>query len=448
MDLKGKNVIVVGLGKSGVAAALLCHERGAQVLGNDSAPLEKWSPQAKALAGRGIKTVAGTHRGVGFERAALVVVSPGVPALPELERALASGAEVVGELELAFRHYEGEPVVAVGGTNGKSTTTTLVGELLSAGGEKVFTGGNLGRPAAEAVDGEFDAVVLEVSSFQLERAPSFRPKVSVLLNVTEDHLDRYPSFTAYAEAKGNAFVNQSADDVAVVPFGDALCEEQARRGKGRLVFFGTAGDYVVDGSTVLESASGERYDLSKTRLHGTHNYLNAAAAIAAVRALGLSADSVRLGLSRFEPLPHRMALAGEIAGVRFYDDSKGTNVGASVTALSGLREAKGVLIAGGRDKLGAYEPLVAALRDKGRAVVLIGEAADRIAQAVGGALPVTRAANMPEAVKLAFEAAQPGDAVLLSPACSSFDMFKSYAERGDRFVEAVRDLAQARKASS
>jgi UDP-N-acetylmuramoylalanine--D-glutamate ligase len=385
---------------------------------------------------------------VAFDRATLVVVSPGVPALPELERALASGAEVIGELELAFRHYEGEPVVAVGGTNGKSTTTTLVGELLSAAGEKVFTGGNLGRPAAEAVDGEFDAIVLEVSSFQLERAPSFRPKVSVLLNVTEDHLDRYPSFSAYADAKGNAFVNQTADDVAVVPFGDKLCEEQARRGKGRVVFFGSAGDYVVDGQAVVESATGERFDLSKTRLHGAHNYANAAAAIAAARALGISSESVRLGLSRFEPLPHRMALAGEIAGVRFYDDSKGTNVGASVTALAGLSEAKGVLIAGGRDKLGAYEPLVAALREKGRAVVLIGEAAERIAVAVGDALPVTRASSMPEAVQLALEAAKPGDAVLLSPACSSFDMFKSYAERGDRFVDAVRDLARTRKASS
>ncbi len=448
MNLKGKNVIVVGLGKSGVAATLLCHERGAEVLGNDSAPLEKWPPQAKALAGRGIKTVAGTHRGVAFERAQLVVVSPGVPAMPELERALASGAEVIGELELASRCYEGEPVVAVGGTNGKSTTTTLVGELLSAAGEKVFTGGNLGRPAVEAVDGEFDCIVLEVSSFQLERAPSFRPKVSVLLNVTEDHLDRYPSFSAYAEAKGNAFVNQTADDVAVVPFGDRICEEQARRGKGRVVFFGSAGDYVIDGQAVVESASGERFDLSQTRLHGAHNYLNAAAAIAAARALGISGDSVRLGLSRFEPLPHRMALAGEVAGVRFYDDSKGTNVGAAVTALSGLREPKGVLIAGGRDKLGAYEPLVDALRQKGRAVVLIGEAADRIARAVGDALPVTRATSMPEAVRLAFEAAEPGDAVLLSPACSSFDMFKSYADRGDRFVDAVRELSAAGKASS
>jgi UDP-N-acetylmuramoylalanine--D-glutamate ligase len=448
MELKGKNVIVVGLGKSGVAAALLCHERGAKVTGNDSAPLERWTPQAKALGDRGVTIVAGTHRGVAFERADLVVVSPGVPALPELERAQASGAEVVGELELATRLYEGEPLVAIGGTNGETTTTTLVGELLSAAGEKVFTGGNLGRPAVEAVDGEFDVVVLEVSSFQLERAPSFRPKVSVLLNVTEDHLDRYPSFAAYAEAKGNAFVNQTADDFAIVPFGDRLCEEQARRGKARVLFFGSAGDYVIEGQAVVESATKERFDLSGTRLHGAHNYLNAAAAIAAARALGTSADSVRLGLSRFEPLPHRMALAGELSGVRFYDDSKGTNVGASVTALSGLREPKGVLIAGGRDKLGAYEPLVAALREKGRAVVLIGEAADRIAQAIGDALPVTRAASMPEAVKLAFEAAQPGDAVLLSPACSSFDMFKSYAERGDRFVEAVRALCLAKEASS
>lgn len=448
MDLKGQHVIVVGLGKSGVSAALLCHERGARVVANDRAPIERWSPQAKALAERGIELVAGTHEGVPFESARLVVVSPGVPPLPELERARERGVEVIGELELASRHYDGDPVVAVGGTNGKSTTTTLIGELLSAAGQKVFTGGNLGRPACEAVDGEFDTIVLEVSSFQLERAPRFRPNVSVLLNITEDHLDRYPSFSAYAEAKGNAFINQTAEDVAVVPFGDAACEQQARRGKGRVVFFGVDGDYVVDGQAVVERATGERFELGATRLFGSHNYLNAAAAIAATRALGLSSDAVRLGLRRFEPLPHRMALAGEIDGVRFYDDSKGTNVGAAVTALRGLSEPKGVLIAGGRDKLGAYEPLVEALREKGRAVVLIGEAAERIAQAVGDALPVRRAKDLKEAVELAFEAAERGDAVLLSPACSSFDMFKSYAERGDRFVEAVAALRAARKGTS
>jgi UDP-N-acetylmuramoylalanine--D-glutamate ligase len=220
-----------------------------------------------------------------------------------------------------------------------------------------------------------------------------------------------------------------------------ICEEQARRGRGRLVSFGRAGDYAVEAGQVLEARSGERFDLSLARLHGAHNHENAAAAIAALRALDVASDSIRRGLERFEPLPHRMALCGELGGVRFYDDSKGTNVGAAVTALRGISEPKGVLIAGGRDKLGSYAPLVEALRARGRAAVLLGEAAERIFDAIAGAVPVERAADMEDAVRRAFRLAEPGDAVLLSPACSSFDMFKSYAERGDRFAAAVRALS-------
>jgi UDP-N-acetylmuramoylalanine--D-glutamate ligase len=440
MELANQRVIVVGLGKSGIAAARLCLERGASVVGTDAAPLEKLPKEAAEL---GIELRAGGHDGVRFESADLIVVSPGVPALPELERAEHAGVEVIGELELACR-FVAAPIVAVGGTNGKSTTTTLIGVLLRAAGRHAFVGGNLGTPAADAASKEFDAVVLEVSSFQLERAPSFHPRVSLLLNVTEDHLDRYPSFTAYAEAKGQAFANQVPGDTAVVPFGDAITEEQARRGRGDLVSFGQGGDYVVADGAVLEAESGERFDLGSSRLYGRHNHDNAAAAIAAVRALGVEAEAVRDGLADFEPLPHRMALVRELSGVRFYDDSKGTNVGASVTALQGLSEHKGVLIAGGRDKHGSYEPLVIALRERGRAVVLLGEAAPKIFDAIGGALPVEHAVGMEDAVRRAFRLAKPGDAVLLSPACSSFDMFQGYAERGERFSDAVKALTEAR----
>ncbi|HVJ16828.1 MAG TPA: UDP-N-acetylmuramoyl-L-alanine--D-glutamate ligase [Polyangiaceae bacterium] len=440
MELSGKHVIVVGLGKSGIAAARLCVERGAKVTGTDSAPRDKLSRELDSLD---IEVVAGTHQGVRFDRSDLVVVSPGVPALAELEVASEAGAEVIGELELASRFLDEMPLVVIGGTNGKSTTTTLVGELLSAAGRKVFTGGNLGTPACAAVGEEWDAVVYEVSSFQLERAPTLKPRVSVLLNVTEDHLDRYPSFQAYAEAKGNAFVNQNHDDCAIVPFGDVICEEQARRGQGRLISFGEAGDYPLEGTTVVENTSGERYELGGSRLHGRHNHGNAAAAVAAARCLDVGPASIRLGLGRFEPLGHRMALVAELKGVRYYDDSKGTNVGAAVTALTGLLEERAVLIAGGRDKQGSYEPLVAALKQKARAVVVIGEAAERIRAAIKDELPVHVAVSMDEAVRQAALLAKPGDAVLLSPACSSFDMFKSYAERGDRFAEAVRSLKGA-----
>lgn len=437
MELSGKKVVVVGLGKSGVAAAKLCLSRGARVLGTDRAPADKISPAAKAL---GIELVLGGHAGA-FDEANLVVVSPGVPKLPELDRAEAAGAEVIGELELSSRYIDA-PIIAIGGTNGKSTTTTLVGDMFLAAGLKTFVGGNLGTPTAEAVGRGDDVVVFEVSSFQLERVPSFRPRVSVLLNITEDHLDRYPSFQAYSEAKGNAFQSQNSDDFAIVPEGDDDCRRQAKRGRGQLLSFGSYGDYVVQGRTVTETRSGELFDLEASALHGRHNLENAAAAIAAARALDLAPAAIRKALRAFVPLAHRMARVATVRSVTFYDDSKGTNVGASVTALRGLAEARGVLIAGGRDKQGAYEPLVSALEAKGRAVVVIGEAADLIAQAVGTRVPVVRASSMEEAVNKAFALAQPGDAVLLSPACSSFDMFASYADRGDRFVSAVNQLAE------
>ena len=435
MDLDNKHVIVVGLGRSGVAAARLCRDRGARVVGTDSAALGELSPEARGLD---IEVRAGGHAGVAFDKADLVVVSPGVPTLPELARAAESGALVIGELELACRFLKA-PIVAIGGTNGKSTTTKLVGEILGLAGLTVFVGGNFGTPAAEAVGKNWDTVVLEVSSFQLERAPEFHPKVSVLLNVSEDHLDRYTSFVAYAEAKGNAFVNQVPGDVALVPFGDAICEEQAMRGEGDLLTFG-GGDYAVEDGVVMEARSGEEFDLAVARLHGRHNHENAAAAIAAARALAVSPDVIRRALAAFEPLPHRMALVSELKGVKFYDDSKGTNVGAAVTALRGMSESRGVLIAGGRDKHGSYAPLVEALRERGRAIIVIGEAASRIAAAVEGALPVEHAGSMDDAVRRAFRFAQPGDAVLLSPACSSFDMFKGYADRGEHFRRAVEEL--------
>ncbi len=439
MELSGKRVVVVGLGKSGIAAAKLCLARGARVTGTDSASLDKISPEAKAL---GIELVLGGHADAKLETANLVVVSPGVPSLPELTRAELAGVEVIGELELASRFIEAT-IVAVGGTNGKSTTTTLVGDMFNAGGLKTFVGGNLGIPSAEAVDPSYDVVVFEVSSFQLERVPTFRPRVSVLLNITEDHLDRYPSFIAYAEAKGNAFVQQTPDDFAIVPDADSDCMQQARRGRAKIQSFGSYGDYVVSGRTVTETRTGELFDLGSSALHGRHNIENAAAAIAAVRSLDLDVAAIRKALALFRPLPHRMARVASFANVNFYDDSKGTNVGASVTALRGLAEARGVLIAGGRDKRGDYEPLVSALEEKGRAVVVLGEAAERIAAAVGSRVPLERASTMDDAVNKAFSRAKPGDAVLLSPACSSFDMFQSYADRGDQFVSAVKRLAQS-----
>jgi UDP-N-acetylmuramoylalanine--D-glutamate ligase len=437
VELEGKRVIVVGLGKSGFSAAALCKERGARVLGTDRAPSEKLSGAVHKL---GIELVLGGHDGVDFEAADLIVISPGVPSFPELERAEAAGVEVIGEVELASR-FLSAPIIAVGGTNGKSTATTLVGHLVEASGRTAFVGGNLGDPACEAVGQDPQMVVFEVSSFQMERVSAFRPRAAILLNVTEDHLDRYPDFAAYAAAKGNCFVQQGPQDVAIVPTGDALCLGQARRGRGRVVTFGLEGDYALEGFEVVERSTGHRFCLEGADLHGRHNHLNAAAAIAAARAVGIEAEAIEEGLKWFRALPHRMGLVGRLRGVNFYDDSKATNVGAAVTALRGLTEERAVLIAGGRDKLGSYEPLVEAVVDKARAVVVLGEAAERIAQAIGDRVPVERAHAMLHAVESAFALARPGDAVLLSPACASLDMFKSYADRGDQFALAVQQLS-------
>lgn len=435
-QLKDKTVVVVGLGTSGRAAIDLLSRRGANVIGTDRAPAEKL---AKGLHKVGCRLVLGGHEGVPFETADLIVVSPGVPDFPALGAAARAGVEVIGETELASRFIDA-PLVAVGGTNGKSTATTLLGHLLEGADQRVFVGGNLGEPACEAVDQEVDTVVFEVSSFQMERLNTFRPKVGILLNVSEDHLDRYESFEAYVHAKGNCFVRQTPDDFAIVYSESDACRRQVARGKGKCLTFGPGGDYDLDGLHVVEEATGARFDLSESDLHGRHNHLNAAAAICAARVLGLSASSIQEGLRRFRALPHRMGLSGKHKGVTFYDDSKATNVGAAVTALRGLTEKKGVLIAGGRDKMGSFDSLVAALKEKGRGAVLLGEAADRLAQAIGSAVPIQRANSLEGAVIRAFRMARPGDAVLLSPACSSLDMFKNYSERGDRFTEAVQSL--------
>ena len=441
VQLAGKQVIVVGLGSSGIAAAELCLSQGAQVLGTDINPLANLSPAAKLLP---ITFVTGGHSGVDFESADLVVVSPGVPSIPELSLAEEAGVEVIGELELAARFCT-SPIVAIGGTNGKSTVTTLLATMFAAAPMRVFSGGNLGSPLSQAALQDWDVLAVEVSSFQLERAPSFHPRVSILLNITEDHLDRYANFEAYANAKGNAFRCQTTDDFAVIPVNDADCERQARRGRAQIVTFGEGGDYGIESRSIVEKASGERFGFENSCLFGFHNAQNIAACVAAARAMGLRRPAIEQALLAYVPLPHRMAYVAEIENVRFYDDSKGTNVGASVTALKGLEENRGVLIAGGRDKLGDYAPLVAALQKKGRALVVLGEAADRIASAAQGVVPTVHVANLQEAVETAMNHAQPGDAVLLSPACSSFDMFSGYADRGDQFVAAVRRLQNARE---
>ncbi len=439
MDLAGKQIIVVGLGRSGVDAADLCLSRGARVTATDRLVRSAVSADVVALEGKGACLVLGGHEGVSWGEADMVVVSPGVPAFAGLLEAERAGVEVIGELELACRFVRA-PLGVIGGTNGKSTVTTWLGQMIGDLG-KVFVGGNLGTPLASHVHEPWDRVILEISSFQAERVPTLHPRAAALLNITDDHLDRYDGFDAYADAKGNVFVNMGPEDVAVVPAGDAVCAKQASRGRARVVTFGPGGDVRPEGDAIVDSVRGWRFPLSSIPLPGEHNVLNACASIAMAGALGGNAEQVGRALSSFEGLHHRMQLVAEIDGVSFYDDSKGTNVGASVAALRGLRQPRAVLIAGGRDKQGSYGPLVEALRERGRALVVIGEAAERIAAAASGVVTTLRASSMDEAVRAAKEAALPGDAVLLSPACSSYDMFKDYTQRGEVFRASVRQLA-------
>ncbi|MEZ4437748.1 MAG: UDP-N-acetylmuramoyl-L-alanine--D-glutamate ligase [Polyangiaceae bacterium] len=445
--MKGRKIAIVGLGKSGLAAARLCLREGAKVVGFDEGG--QAGPEVNALVGEGMALrlgPLGADAFAGFDR---VVVSPGVPPREAFDAAEANGTPVIGELELAA-HFTETPIVLIGGTNGKSTVTALVAAMIEAAGQAVFIGGNFGTPLAEAVldDRGYDALVVEISSFQAERVPELRAKVHALLNITEDHLDRYPDFAAYAQAKGNPFVNMTADDFAVIPQGDPRCAAQAARGGAQVVTFSgeesPEATVALDptGKALVDRRRGLLVPLAHSPLRGQHNVSNIAAAIAVASALELPGAAIVGGLERFSGLPHRAVMVRERAGVRFYDDSKATNVGAAVAALAGLVEPKAVLIAGGRDKQGDYAPLVEALAQKGRALVLIGEAADRLAEAVGDTVPVVRAASLEEAVSRAAALASPGDAVLLSPACSSYDMFKSFAARGDAFAAAVLALAE------
>ncbi len=447
--LSGTRAVVVGLGVSGVASAALLARAGARVTANDRAGSEALSPGARALAAEGVRLACGGHDPAVFRDADLVVVSPGVPSFAALSEAEARGVPVVGELELASWFFPGLPLVAITGSNGKSTTTALVAELLAERFPRAFLGGNFGTPLASVapLPGEpmpHDALVLEVSSFQAERMPTVAADAAAILNLTPNHLDRYPSFEAYCDAKGNLFATQREGQVSVVPAGDELCARQAARSRARITRFGEGGDVTITPEAILHAEARLEVRRDALRLRGEHNARNVAAALALVAPFGVSQAHVERVAASFGGLPHRNVLVGELGGVRYYDDSKSTSVGASVAAITGAAEPKVVLIAGGRDKGGSYAPLAEALQAKGRALVVLGEAAELIASACESlreaGLPIERASDLPEAVQRASRLARPGDAVLLSPACSSFDQFRSYHERGEVFVAAARAL--------
>jgi UDP-N-acetylmuramoylalanine--D-glutamate ligase len=447
MHLKGTKIAVIGLGRSGLAACRFCIGRGAQVLGVDDMPPDRFDgARASELEGLGVELHLGEQPAERLRAMDLLVVSPGIPPSAAVDAAEAADVPVVAEVELASWFLEA-PILAITGTNGKSTVTALIGEIMKATGRPTFVGGNFGIPLIEAIGtdagGPDGALVVELSSFQLERTQRFRPRVAVLLNLSEDHLDRYPTMAEYVAAKGRIFLAQEAVDHAVVDGDDPLSLSLARAGAAKVHPFGrSAGEaYVQKGAIVDAGAPGgpARYPLELLKIVGEHNHSNASAAALACRLAGASPEAIRRGLSSFAGLPHRMERVAEIDGVVFYNDSKATNVGATAAALRGL-DRPVVLIAGGHDKGGEYEPLRPLLRDKVRQVVLIGEATELIERALAGAATFVRATDMADAVARAAAAAQPGDAVLMAPACSSFDMYRNFMERGEDFRHAVSSM--------
>ncbi len=441
----GMNAVVVGAGRSGLVAALLLLREGARVTLFDERPREA----VEKSLGREIPPQAGFVRGMPDANAAagvgLVVLSPGVPAekLPR-EALRRAGTPVWGELEIGYRRFRGQ-VAAVGGTNGKSTVTTLLGEMASRAFARVFVGGNLGTPLAAAAGEPSDWGVVEVSSFQLETIETFRPRVAVLLNITEDHRDRYMDFGAYAAAKMAVFRNQGPGDAAVLNADDPEVSARAGAVPSERFLFSLArpldkGIFLSGDDMVLRAGGAEeRYPRALLKIAGMHNVENAMAAIAAARRMGVPAAAVREALAAFRGLPHRVEFVRTVGGVAYYNDSKGTNVGAVLKCLEGFGEPV-VLIAGGKDKGVDFRPLREPLRRKARAAVLLGEARERMARELAGAVPIESAGSLDAAVRAAAALARPGDVVLFSPACSSFDMFRNFEERGDAFREAVKGL--------
>ena len=449
----GMLTAVLGLGVSGRAAVRYFQACGAEVVVSDSRSEREFLAREETfLQETGVVWEAGGHTPAFFSGIEMAFVSPGVPLdLPLLGQLRGRGVEIVGELAVAAPAIS-DPVVAVTGTNGKTTVTTLIGQLLQSGGRKVFVGGNIGTPLLHYLlaGGQADDVVLEVSSFQLDTAGAFRPDIALLLNITPDHIDRHGSLDGYCRAKMKVFANQRAGDIAIVNGDDALCRSLLPGIGSRVLLFGHTPDCDarIEGEKIVLRWTGEEiYDLSGSRMANAIGLVNAAAAILAARSAGRGRQEILDGILAFKPLHHRMELVAEIDGVAYYDDSKATNTGAVLAAL-GQVAVRVVLIAGGRDKGDDYGLLRQSVGARARRVVLIGEAAPLIEAALAGAVPIEHAATMEEAVRRAHATALPGDAVLLSPACASFDMFTSYAHRGEVFAAAVAKLKPAATAPS
>ena len=442
MKLKNKNILIVGFGVTGIATARFLINRGAFVTVADQKKEQELGFEEPLISDLGIRMEPGAHRIETFEKTDLIVVSPGVPhTIEPIIKAKERGVPVMGEIELASR-FIAEPIIAVTGTNGKTTTTTLLGKMLEDSGLKVFVGGNIGNPLIAYADREEKAeiVVIEVSSFQLDTIDTFRANMAILLNITEDHMDRYSDLNAYAKSKARIFENQRYDDTAVLNGSDPVVRSLSRDILSRKVFFSSKKEkgVTISDESIISQENISRL-LADFRLPGKHNIENAAAASLAALAAGGTFEGVQTALRKFKGLSHRLEYIDTLNGVDFFDDSKATNVDSVAKALETF-ERPVVLIMGGRNKGSKFHALRDLIDRHTKGLIVIGEAKEDIKAELGDIKPVETATTMEDAVFKAYNAAKPGDIVLLSPACASFDMYNSYAQRGEDFCRAVAKL--------
>jgi UDP-N-acetylmuramoylalanine--D-glutamate ligase len=449
MGLTGKRVLVVGLGKSGVASALFLKAHGARVTVSDTKSGDELRNEIPALLDHGITVETGGHGERTFREQDLIVVSPGVPVdAPLLQRARSLGEVVIGEIELAAQFLLG-PIIAITGSNGKTTTTTLTGEILAAAGLATLVGGNIGTPAILLVQQAQSetAIVLEVSSFQLETIQTFRPKIAVVLNVTPDHLDRHRTLDAYVNAKARIFENQRSRDFAVLNADDPICTSMSSRTQAQVFWFSRQkeverGACVRDGNILFRDGTQQReiMPVAEIPLKGAHNLENVLAAVCAGALMGGTPEKIRQAVRDFKAVEHRLEFVATIRDVDYYNDSKATNVDATIKALESF-PGNIQLILGGKDKGSDYSLLNELLRQRVKRVYTIGAAAEKIESQIKGA-EVVRSETLENAIRKASALAQPGDVVLLAPACASFDQFKSYEHRGKTFKDIVRGLVE------
>ncbi len=447
IDLAGKKVLVVGLARTGIATALFCAEHGARVTATEARPELEIAETAAKLRAAGVTLELGGHRPETFVQPDLIVPSPGVPpTMPPLAAARAIGVPVWSEIELAWRFLRGR-LICITGSNGKTTTTSLIGHILVTAGLPVQVAGNIGTPLISRVGISSDAsfTVVEASSFQLESISAFRPDIAVLLNITPDHLDRHGSIEAYGAAKARMFENQTAEDAAVINADDAMAPQYSPAGP-RAFWFSrlkrvASGCYLRGDETVFRCDGTETVLLDRKMigLRGSHNIENVLAAATAARLAGAEPAAIAEGVRTFAGVEHRIEYVATISGVEYFNDSKATNVDATLKALDAFA-GNVLVILGGKDKGSDYRILRPALRSHARMALLIGSAAEKIEAELAGAIPVERAETLARAVEIASRHAQPGDIVLLAPACASFDQFDNYEHRGRVFKQLVREL--------